>query len=146
MRRIIDGRCDSDSGRCFAPARRCVACARFVDNGVLESENRVSRCSSRAGWRPPFEWRVVESGWLDQQPTDWLIAVGTVALDPFRGYADGVRQHLAQQAGSVAVDSADHIAGVPRRVGVQERVSSKPAPFNAKSSRIEASRSNSQTT
>ncbi len=33
--------------------------------------------------------------WLATRPEEWLAGVGTVAIDPFRGYANGVAVHLA---------------------------------------------------
>jgi transposase len=37
---------------------------------------------------------VVVSSWLDARPSDWLAGIDTVALDPFRGYANGLVAHL----------------------------------------------------
>ena len=34
------------------------------------------------------------SDWLDTKPTRWKAGIGTVALDPFRGYAKGIREGL----------------------------------------------------
>jgi transposase len=45
---------------------------------------------------------VVVNSWLDERPTDWLEQIGVVALDPFRGYANGVTTHLAHA--TVVVD------------------------------------------
>jgi transposase len=36
---------------------------------------------------------VVDS-WLAERPPEWLAQIGVVALDPFRGYANGVANHL----------------------------------------------------
>lgn len=38
--------------------------------------------------------QVVDS-WLAERPDGWLTQIGVVALDPFRGYANGVATHLA---------------------------------------------------
>ena len=32
--------------------------------------------------------------WLGRLPADWLAGIGVVALDPFRGYANGLLAHL----------------------------------------------------
>jgi len=42
------------------------------------------------------------TGWLDARPTAWLRAVGSVALDPHRGYANGLLAHLGHT--TVVVD------------------------------------------
>jgi transposase len=42
------------------------------------------------------------AGWLDARPTAWLRAVGSVALDPHRGYANGLLAHLGHA--TVVVD------------------------------------------
>jgi transposase len=33
--------------------------------------------------------------WLGERPAEWLAGIGVVALDPFRGYANGLLAHLA---------------------------------------------------
>ena len=42
------------------------------------------------------------NGWLDARPSTWLQAVGSVALDPHRGYANGLLAHLGHA--TVVVD------------------------------------------
>jgi len=42
------------------------------------------------------------TGWLDTRPGAWLRAVGAVALDPHRGYANGLLAHLGHA--TVVVD------------------------------------------
>jgi transposase len=48
------------------------------------------------------------SDWLDDQPAEWLEAVRAVALDPHRGYANGLLAHLGHA--TVVVDHFHAVA------------------------------------
>jgi transposase len=47
--------------------------------------------------------RAAVGGWLDARPHDWLAEVGTVVLDPWRGYASALVTPLGHA--TVVVDT-----------------------------------------
>jgi hypothetical protein len=59
--------------------------------------------------------------WLGTRPHDWLAGVGTVAIDPFRGYANGVATHLGHA--TLVVDPFHAVAVANRAIDdVRRRV------------------------
>jgi len=73
------------------PRRRTEYVTGFVD---LDRARLLDVVPGRSG-------KVVEN-WLDERDAQWLADIGVVALDPFRGYANGLLTHLGHA--TVVVD------------------------------------------
>ena len=82
--------------------------------------------SGRAGTRPagpggrPHQAAV--DGWLQARPRDWLAQVGTVALDPWRGYASALVAPLGH-----ATVVVDHFHAVRLANTVVDQVRRQPS-------------------
>lgn len=92
---------DETVWRHAGPRRRTGYVTGFVD---LDDPRLLDVAIGRSG-------AVVED-WLDERPAGWLEAVRVAALDPYRGYAKGLRSHLGHA--TVVLDHF-HAVGLANR-------------------------------